>query len=122
VINSLLDGSFNLENKDVKALCSRQVYERGLTYFRGGRVSNTQVHGMILRGDVQGNESRSYRIKIEYDSGRLIPKCTCPFDQVHQVLIIKSEPLMYVREYRLITIPFSAMLHDSLRVLVYAYS
>jgi len=38
---------------------------------------------MVLRGDVQGSESRSYRIKIEYDnkSGRLFPNCTCPFDQ-----------------------------------------
>ena len=83
MINSLLDGSFNLKNKDVKGLCSQQVYERGLTYFRERRVSNTQIHGMNIRGDVQGSESRSYRIKIEYDneSGRLIPKCTRPFDQ-----------------------------------------
>jgi uncharacterized Zn finger protein len=83
VINSLIDGSFNLKDKDVKVLCSRQVYERGLTYFREGRVSNTQIHGMMLRGDVQGSESRSYRIQIEYDnkSSRLIPNCTCPFDQ-----------------------------------------
>ena len=83
MINSSSDGSFNLENKDVKALCSRQVYDRGLAYFREGRVSNTQIHGMMLRGDVQGSESRSYRIKIEYDnkSRRLISKCTCPFDQ-----------------------------------------
>ena len=38
---------------------------------------------MVLRGDVQGSESRSYRIKIEYDnkSGTLFPNCTCPFDQ-----------------------------------------
>ena len=83
MINSLLDGSFNLDNKDVKELCSRQVFERGLAYFREGRVSNTQIHGMTLRGDVQGSESRIYRVKIEYDgkNGRLIPKCTCPFDQ-----------------------------------------
>jgi uncharacterized Zn finger protein len=59
------------------------VFERGLAYFREGRASNTQIHGMNLRGDVQGSEFRSYRIKIEYDnkSGRLIPNCTCPFDQ-----------------------------------------
>ena len=79
----MLDGSFNLENKDVKELCSRHVFERGLAYFREGRVSNTQIHNITLRGDVQGSESRSYRIKIEYDGkkGKLIPKCTCPFDQ-----------------------------------------
>ncbi|MGC1928793.1 MAG: hypothetical protein WA667_07435 [Candidatus Nitrosopolaris sp.] len=78
----MLDGSFNLENKDVKELCSRQVFERGLAYFREGRVSNTQIHGMTLSGDVEGSESRRYRVKIEYDvkNGRLIPKCTCPFD------------------------------------------
>ena len=83
VINPLLDGSFNLENKDVKELCSRQVFERGLAYFREGRASNTQIHGVTLRGDVQGSESRIYRVKIEYGgkNGKLIPKCTCPFDQ-----------------------------------------
>ncbi len=38
---------------------------------------------MTLSGDVQGSESRIYRVKIEYGgkNGRLIPKCTCPFDQ-----------------------------------------
>jgi uncharacterized Zn finger protein len=56
-------------------LCSRQVYERGLAYFREGRVSNTQIPGMMFRANVQGSEFRSHRIKIEYDNkcGRLIP-------------------------------------------------
>ena len=49
----------------MKELCSRQVFERGLAYFREGRVSNTQIHDMTLSGDVEGSESRSYRIKIE---------------------------------------------------------
>jgi uncharacterized Zn finger protein len=73
----------HLENKDVKELCSRQVFERGLTYFREGRVSNAQIHDLTLLGDIQGSEFRNYRIKIEYDKNncRLIPKCTCPFDQ-----------------------------------------
>ena len=79
--NSLLDGLFNLENKDVKRLCSKQVFERGQGYFRQGRVSNTQVHGLTLRGEVEGSEPRKYKVKIEYEKeGRLIPKCTCPFD------------------------------------------
>jgi hypothetical protein len=38
---SLLDGLFNLKDKDVKGLCSKQVFERGLRYFREGRVINT---------------------------------------------------------------------------------
>ena len=59
------------------------MFERGLAYFREGRASNTQIHGMTLRGDVLGSEARSYRVKIEYGgkNGTLIPKCTCPFDQ-----------------------------------------
>ena len=67
----------------MKELCSRQVFERGLTYFREGRVSNAQIHDLTLLGDIQGSEFRNYRIKIEYDKNncRLIPKCTCPFDQ-----------------------------------------
>ena len=67
----------------MKELCSRQVFDRGLTYFREGRVSNAQIHGLTLLGDIQGSEFRNYRIKIEYDKNndRLIPKCTCPFDQ-----------------------------------------
>ena len=79
--NSLQSGLFNLKDKDVKVLCSKQVFERGLGYFRQGRVSNTQVHGLTLRGDVEGSEPRRYRVKIEYEKqGGLIPKCTCPFD------------------------------------------
>jgi uncharacterized Zn finger protein len=57
------------------------VFERGLGYFRQGRVSNTQVHDLTLRGEVERSESRNYKVKIEYEKeGRLIPKCTCPFD------------------------------------------
>ena len=62
-------------------MCSKQVFERGLGYFRQGRVSNTQVHGLTLRGEVEGSEPRNYKVKIEYEKkGGLIPKCTCPFD------------------------------------------
>ena len=75
--NSSLSGLFNLEDKDVKVLCSRRVFERGLGYFREGRVSNTQVHGLTLRGEVEGSEPRNYKVKIEYErEGRLITKCT----------------------------------------------
>src|SRR5689334_9307306 len=82
VVNSLPDELFNLENKDVKDLCSKKVFDRGLGYFREGRVSNTLVYGLILHGEVAGNEPRSYKIKIKYDEkeGRLITRCTCPFD------------------------------------------
>jgi hypothetical protein len=60
----LPDELFNQENKDVKGLCSKKVFDRGLGYFREGRVSNTLVHGLILHGEVGGNEPRSYKIKI----------------------------------------------------------
>ena len=77
----MLSGLSSLKNKDVKALCSEQVYERGQKYFIEGRVSNIQVHGLTLRGEVEGKEPRNYKVKIEYeDEGRLVPKCTCPFD------------------------------------------
>ena len=79
--NSLQNGLFNLKDKDVKVLCNKQVFERGLGYFRQGRVSNTQVHGLTLRGEVEGSETRNYKVKIGYEKeGGLIPKCTCPFD------------------------------------------
>lgn len=78
------DGLFNLKDKDVKELCSKQVFERGLTYFREGRVLKAQIYGTTLRGEVEGSEPRPYRVKIEYeeknDSSRFIPKCSCPFD------------------------------------------
>lgn len=65
----------------MKVLCSKQVFERGKGYFREGRVSNTQVHGVTLHGEVEGSDPRNYKVKIEYEKeGRLIPKCTCPFD------------------------------------------
>lgn len=65
----------------MKRLCSKQVFERGQGYFRQGRVSNTQAHGLTLRGEVEGSEPRKYKVKIEYEKeGRLILKCTCPFD------------------------------------------
>lgn len=65
----------------MKLLCSKQVFERGLGYFRQGRVSNTQVHGLTLRGEVEGTEPTNYKVIIEYEKkGRLISECSCPFD------------------------------------------
>jgi hypothetical protein len=81
VENSLQSGLFDFKDKDVKVLCSKQVFERGLGYFRQGRVSSAQVHGLTLRGEVEGSETGNYKVKIESEKeGELIPKCTCPFD------------------------------------------
>jgi uncharacterized Zn finger protein len=81
VENTLQSGLFDLKDKDVKVLCSKQVFERGLGYFRQGRVSSAQVHGLTLRGEVEGSETRNYKVKIESQKEcGLIPKCTCPFD------------------------------------------
>jgi len=77
----LPSGLFNLKKKDVKGLCSERVFERGKKYFISGRVSNIQVQGLTLRGEVEGSEPRNYLVRIKYENGYgLIPNCSCPFD------------------------------------------
>jgi uncharacterized Zn finger protein len=73
---------YKLKTVDVKDLCSKQVYKRGLAYFKEGRVTNTQIHdGLTLRGEVQGSELKRYRVRIYCENGRkLTANCTCPFD------------------------------------------
>jgi uncharacterized Zn finger protein len=79
--NSLPSGPFDLKEKDVKVLCSERVFDRGKRYFIGGRVSNVQVQGLTLRGEVEGSETRNYKVRIKYENeSGLIPKCSCPFD------------------------------------------
>src|SRR5215211_4249694 len=70
----------NLSIDDVKDLCSKKIYERGLGYFRERRVSGTLVHGDTLSAEVEGSELRNYVVRINCEDGTLIPRCTCPFD------------------------------------------
>lgn len=73
---------YKLMTVDVKDLCSKQVYKRGLAYFKEGRVTNTQIHdGLTLRGEVQGSELKRYSVRIHCENGgKLTANCTCPFD------------------------------------------
>jgi uncharacterized Zn finger protein len=72
---------FNLEEKDVKRLCSERVFERGKKYFISRRVSNIIVRDGTLSGEVEGSETRNYVVRIKYENKYgLIPKCSCPFD------------------------------------------
>jgi uncharacterized Zn finger protein len=78
VVNFLSEELFNLENKDVKGLCSKKVFDRGLGYFREGRVSNTLVQGLILHGEVAGKEPNLiHQEKMTVKVRRLQAMCKC---------------------------------------------
>lgn len=58
------------------------IYERGLAYFRAGRVLHMEIGPDFIRGWVQGSEPDPYEVEIYSDSkGRRVDSaCTCPYD------------------------------------------
>lgn len=61
----------------IRSLCTSSSFERGMEYFREGRISQLQISGNEAIATVRG--TRSYRVEIDLD-GDFESSCTCPYD------------------------------------------
>lgn len=60
-------------------IAGEAVYERGLNYFRGGRVGKIWLEDAIIYADVAGN-SGNYRVNISDNNGEIDYSCNCPYE------------------------------------------
>jgi uncharacterized Zn finger protein len=65
----------------IRALASREVFERGRDYWRRGAVSTLVKRGNELTANVEGSEIAPYRVMVRlYDGGVAEARCSCPYD------------------------------------------
>lgn len=65
----------------IRALASRESFERGRAYWRRGAVSGLVKRGDELTAEVEGSDVAPYRVAIRlHDGGVAEARCTCPYD------------------------------------------
>ncbi|MDI6720958.1 MAG: hypothetical protein QMD85_01115, partial [Candidatus Aenigmarchaeota archaeon] len=67
---------FTLTDKDIANCCGQTMFQRGLEYYRQGRVKNVTVFGNKVKSKVF--ESAKYSVQIEIDDKNIYGECTCP--------------------------------------------
>jgi hypothetical protein len=63
--------------KEIMSLCNKISYERGLEYYKGGRVNKVEFIGDKLKAIVAG--TYNYEVTVKLDKG-IKASCTCPYD------------------------------------------
>jgi uncharacterized Zn finger protein len=65
----------------IRALASRESFERGREYWRHGAVSGLVKRGDTLIAKVEGSDAEPYLVTIRLDEGGVVEaRCTCPYD------------------------------------------
>jgi uncharacterized Zn finger protein len=69
------------DEKTIRALASRESFERGRDYWRRGAVSALVRRGDELTAEVEGSDIEPYRVTIRlHDGGVAAARCTCPYE------------------------------------------
>ena len=71
-------GEIKLTLDDIKELCTESSFERGIGYYKAGRVINIEQIGKRIISTVQGTDD--YTVTIYKDNNRISATCTCPYD------------------------------------------
>jgi Uncharacterized conserved protein len=70
---------FELQEKDIEALCSESILSRGSAYFHEGRIVNPIIDGDVLRAECEGTLPENYRVSAKIESGEIKVECSCPY-------------------------------------------
>jgi hypothetical protein len=62
----------------IRSLCTEQSFERGVNYWKQGRIQELDVDGERIRATVLG--SRDYDVSIDLENDRIRTRCCCPYD------------------------------------------
>lgn len=71
-------GEIKLTLDDIRELCTESSFERGMDYYKTGRVINIEQSGKRIIATVQGTDD--YTVTIYKDNNRISATCTCPYD------------------------------------------
>lgn len=82
-----------LTTADVQEYFYETYFDRGLKYFRQGRIMNPRREGMVLKADCQGSRGAPYQVEATLELyGIEATACSCPigFDCKHAVALLLS--------------------------------
>lgn len=68
----------DIEERDIRSVCTEAVFERGRNYRREGRIHHLARFGDEITAKVQG--SRRYDVRIDFSASDVSSHCTCPYD------------------------------------------
>jgi hypothetical protein len=64
--------------EETRSLCTEQSFERGVNYWKQGRIRELDVDGESIRATVRG--SRDYDVSIDLKNDGIRTHCSCPYD------------------------------------------
>jgi len=73
-----LSGKTKLTLDEIRELCTESSFERGVNYYKTGRVINIEQSGKRIIATVQGTDD--YTVTIYEGNNRISATCTCPYD------------------------------------------
>jgi len=64
--------------EEIRGLCTEQSFERGVNYWKNGRVQELDIDGGRIRATVRG--SNDYDVSIDVANDAIRTHCSCPYD------------------------------------------
>ena len=83
-----------INNGEILGLATQEIYQRGLDYFRTGRVRLVEIADGMITARVQGQQE--YDVTVSRNGHGLVTSCTCPNDLTCKHVIAT---LLKVREH-----------------------
>ena len=74
----MLEKKMILTLEDIRKLCTESSFERGIEYFKMGRVINLKQLGDKITATVEGTDD--YQVTIYTEKNIISATCTCPYD------------------------------------------
>lgn len=90
-----------LDIEEIKSLCTESSYERGVDYFRKGRLTNLVQSGNRITASVAG--TNEYTVTLRIDKEGLDASCTCPYDWGGYCKHIMATLIALSEEYPMVT-------------------
>ncbi|MBD6615996.1 SWIM zinc finger domain-containing protein [Komarekiella sp. 'clone 1'] len=65
----------------IRRNANAKSFQRGEAYYESGAVNVVTQRGHLLQAEVEGNEAKSYRVSLNFDSSELLSvNCTCAYN------------------------------------------
>jgi tetratricopeptide (TPR) repeat protein len=63
---------------EIRSLCTEQSFDRGVAYWKQGRIQTLDIDGGRIRATVRG--THDYDVSIDVDEDAIHTRCSCPYD------------------------------------------
>ena len=73
-----------LRETDIKASAGQKIFDRGVSYFRAGAVTELVQRGQDITAEVEGSDDDPYEVIIRLDEAGAVlsSTCSCPYGSV----------------------------------------